>query len=143
MISLKTYFKLPSLRLIIGIVFLSVFFYSCEDDTITSGDLRDEYIGEWTCHESSDQFGPSDYFVIISKGLDEDHIQISNFYNLGETEYVSIFIEDNSLMISNQTVKGNEISGSGNSNISFTTIDFIYTVYDGAETDQVTAQYVR
>ncbi len=143
MISLKTFFKIPQLRLIAGLLFIAVLFNACEDDIVSSGDLRDEYIGQWTCHESSEQYGDSDYFVSVSKGMDEDHILISNFYNLGESESVSVYIQDNSLTILNQTVKGNDIQGSGNSSISFSTINFTYTVNDGAELDHATAEYTR
>ncbi len=143
MIFLKTYFKPQNIRLVLGIIALSLTFVACEDDSVTSGDLREEYIGQWTCHEVSQQYGESDYFVSITKGEDEDHINIFNFYNLGETESLSVFIEDNDLTISSQSIKGNNISGSGNSNIGFTNINFTYNVFDGAETDQVTAEYNR
>ncbi len=140
---LKNYFRLPSIRLIASLLVFSIVFIACEDDVVSSGDLREEYTGQWTCHEQSEQYGESDYFISISKGVDEDHIDIFNFYNLGETESVSVFIEDNSLIISDQSIKGNEISGSGNSNIGFSNINFSYEVNDGAEIDHVTAQYTR
>jgi hypothetical protein len=140
---LKTYFNKRTAKIAGTLVLGLLLFNSCEDDVISSGDLRDEYVGQWVCNEDSEQYGVSTYSINISKGIDEDHIEISNFYNLGNTESVSVFIEDNNLTISSQDVKGNTISGSGTSNVSFNTINFTYTVFDGAETDHVTAQYTR
>lgn len=124
---------------------ITVGFSSCEkDEDDPNFDFRDEYVGDWNAQFTSDEFGVQTYTVSISKSdSDADQILIANFYNLGTAESVVVNASDNDLLISSQTVKDNTIEGTGLSTANYDQINFTYTAFDGAVTDNVTAVYVK
>ena len=95
-------------------VILSLIVISCQpDDGVDTGDIRDEYVGTWSCAEESDIFGTSNYTVSITKGTQDDVIKVSNLYNIGSQNEVLFTVFDNNITINTQTVDGNTFSGTG------------------------------
>ena len=126
---------------ILAFVAISLFVISCEDEPVDPNyDLRDEYVGDWVCVENSSIYGSSSYTITIEKAdTNEAYIHISNFYNLGNAIEVAAEVFDNSVLIPQQNVGGNIISGTATSNSNYTEIDLTYSVDDGADNDVCTA----
>ena len=128
----------------LGLLGSLFFFNACEqDDDDPDYDLRDEYVGTWTCNETAGDFAPQTYDVTISKGSGSDAIRIANFYNLGLGFSVTAIVSENNLNIASQIVDGYTLSGSGNATVDFSRINWNYNVNDGSGTDNVTAHYVK
>lgn len=118
-----------------------LFFSSCELDTTDPNyELRDEYVGDWNCIETSSQFGQAAYKVTISKDQsDSDYILIKNFYNSG-TARVRVF--NNNLSIPSQMINNTDsVFGSGTSTVDYDSFSLDYTVDDGATLDEVRSTY--
>ena len=121
---------------------------SCEEDLPDDSELRDEYLGTWTCSEQSTLYGNSTFTVQIkesSAGI--GFITIENFYNEGSVCQVEAEVFDNDITISSQSVTGNSgtftFQGSGTANNEYTSFSLNFTANDGAETDNVTASFSR
>jgi hypothetical protein len=106
-------------------------------------ELRDKYIGTWTCKENSSLYNQSSYTVTIKKSLtNNSELLFNNFYQLGATTAVSVSLNGSTFNIASQKVTGQQISGSGNA-YSDSYLKFIYTSFDGLERDSVTAIFTR
>jgi len=123
---------------------LTLFLSSCtvDDDDGIEEDPRLKFGGTWIANETSSVFGTSAYQVTVSNDPNNtSQIQIANFYNLGAGSRVNAIVAGNSLNITNQSVSGQTISGSGTFiNDGFRTT---FDANDGQITDNVTVQYSK
>lgn len=114
----------------------TLFFTSCQKDGPTT---REDYIGAWTCDETSTQLGKTTFTVHLKEGSGTDQILIENFYNFGFGNMAKATVTEDEITIPKQTFSGsNEVSGSGTM-LSKTKINLSYTVKDSSGTDNVTA----
>lgn len=113
-----------------------LFLTSCETDIIDIDD-RQQWLGAWTCQETSGDFAPQSYTITIYEGTQLDEVEVSGLYNQGTsfTLYANVYNDD--LIIPNQTVDGFTVAGSFeiNSDGDGATVDFI--INDGAGGDNV------
>lgn len=108
----------------------------CQKDEVFS---REDYIGSWTCDESSAQNGTSKFTVHIKKGTGDADVIIENFYNFGFQNTIKGTVAEDELTITSQTFAvSNTVQGSG-SMIAKNKINLSYTVKDSSGTDNVTA----
>lgn len=127
-------------RIVIVSICASFGLASCTTEDLNA-DKRDDYTGNWLCHETSSQLGTSQYTVSISKSItDSNEIFISNFYNLGSSKKATAIVDGNSFTIYSQLVDNLNVAGSGTLNGS--QINLNYTVSAGG-TDNVTAVYTQ
>jgi len=125
-------------------VILSLIVISCQpDDSVDSGDVRDEYVGEWICTETSQIFGTSNYTVTITKDTLDDIIKVANLYNIGDQNQVLFTVFDNNISINTQTVEGNTFSGNGTSETDYSTFNLNYTAVSGGDSDNVTSTFTK
>jgi hypothetical protein len=110
---------------------------ACEPIDEDSGDSLE---GSWTCKETIDG-SSSSFTVTISLSDTDSKIYIDNFNQLDIRVYA--LISGSSLTIPQQTVDGFKISGSGTVSSDNQTIHWTYSVYDGADTESVTAVYSK
>ena len=117
---------------------------SCQKIDTGSDDVRDNLLGTWSCKENSQVFVVTNYTVEISKSTtDTTRIIMDDFYNLGNNLSVYAKMNGFTLTIPNQTVDGNQISGSGTISANYDKINWTYNVVTGTTTDHVTAVYMK
>lgn len=116
---------------------------SCAPDNSTTGDDRDQFVGSWTCRDSSKTSGDVQplYSVNITKVGADDTIKITNFYNLGGSTSVKAIVSSTSLVIPSQNDDGFLISGSGV--LSNSALNINYSATLGSNTDNGQARYTR
>lgn len=132
------------IRIFIIAIFSFVFMISCEKDNETdTGDIREEYVGQWNVTEVNSILGTSNYTAEIIKADIDETILVKNFHNLGNTVSVQFDLSDNKISIPNQVKNDNTISGSGTSTINYDKIELTYTVIAGGDTENVTATYTK
>lgn len=133
-----------------GILFLtlSVFAVSCtpdddEPDDVTT-DVREKISGDWKSSENSATYGPSNYFVDISKDTaSSTGIKIYNFFNLGIDKVMKGTVSGNTITLSSDPLDGFVFSGNGSIASNYRSISWTYTFFDGNETEQVTGTYTK
>jgi hypothetical protein len=117
---------------------LLILLAACETDVPYPDNPALELSGTWQCRETSDKYPPASYTVTITSASSSgEEIEISNFYQLGQSRKVRILIQGYYLSIPVQTVDGFSISGSGNVNGRFDQISLTYTVDDQSEINTV------
>ena len=119
---------------------LALFVTSCQKDDNSpqnSSDDRDKYVRQWSCNETSQQQGNSNYTITISKDVTSaNQILVKNFYFLGNSTTTVMIVDGNNVTINSQNVSGTTLHGSGHYNSS-TSLTFNFTAYDGITTDTV------
>lgn len=122
---------------------------SCTDDGDSPGtspttDKRDSFTGVWAVSETSSIFGQSVYeSEIIKNSSIADNIAVDNFYQLGlEVITQVVVVSGSQLTIPQQTITQKTLEGSGQL-IDKNTIEFNFTVDDGAAIDSVNCIYSR
>ncbi len=120
----------------------SLLFIACnpEEDPIDEPDVRLDYVGQWLCTET----GGMTYTVKINiDSATQTQIKLYNFHNLGIEEKTSGIVTGNSMNIPSQAMclGTMQVAGSGVMLSSKTSIDFTYTVNDGANLDTIYATY--
>jgi hypothetical protein len=126
--------KLKDLLITMGLILV---FSGCSEDT--TGLLLD---GTWHVEENSQLYGTQHYDTHISQ-IDTVKIEISNFYNIGESTFVTAFVSGLEIAIPDQKVEGYIFSGSGEIASDRNSIIFNFIANDGAVIDHVIAQYKR
>ncbi len=131
-----------------ALIFAIALFSSCqtEDAGGEQTDARDNIDKSWNVAEDthSTTYGTSNYDVDITKNPSvENEIFINNFFSMGTDLKVTATYDDATriILISEQTVDDNIIQGQGTVASAYNSIDFEYTVDDGAEIFNVTASY--
>lgn len=110
-----------------------------EDDE----DPRLNWVGSWTCNETSGDFAPQVYNVTIDLGSGSDGIVLRGLYNQGSSFRIDAIVSGRNFSIPNQSKDGFQISGDGSANSGFTRIDFSFSINDGGGADNVQAYLVR
>ncbi len=128
------------MKKLLAICFSVMFMTSCvKDENIT----REDYIGAWTCEETTSQSGKSTFTVHIKEGSGTDKITIENFYNFGFGNSVTATVTEDDISIPKQTFSGsNEVSGGGTM-LDNNKITLTYSVKDSSSTDNVTATLTK
>ena len=121
-------------------------FMSCEDLLSILGDPRSKLIDDWKVDESSptSKSGEEIYWVAITEHpTDSTKILISNFYNVGAN--VEALLSGRYLTLPGQTISGGyTVSGSGNIESDWNSINWSYSVDDGSGIpESITAVYTR
>lgn len=121
----------------------SILFISCQkDDPVDEQDARLDYIGQWLCTEN----GGMTYTVKIHlDSSTQTQIKLYNFHNLGMDEKANGIVTGNSMNIPNQSLcQGTiQLGGSGVMLSNKNSIEFTYTVNDGANLDTIYAVYAK
>lgn len=129
--------------LLLAFCISSMIFISCQkDEPVTETDARLDYIGQWLCTEN----GGMTYTVKINlDSATQTQIKLYNFHNLGMDEKANGIVTGNSMNIPNQSLcQGTiQISGSGVMLTNKSSIEFTYTVNDGANLDTIYAAYTK
>ena len=131
--------------LLLALSFL--FLISCElEEREELTDIRDRFIGEWVCEETSNINGSRNFTVTIAYDKsDASNILIQNFYQM-ETAISCVgtisTANEQAIIISPQNLDGLFVQGNGALD-SDVQIDFEYTVDDGVELDSVQAVYIK
>jgi hypothetical protein len=113
------------------------------EETPDPADERDKFVDGWNVAENSSLAGASNYVVLISKSTtNSSEVLLENFYDLGNQHKARMSVSGNTLTIPQQTLNGNQLSGSGtlSGNNTFT---LTYTVNNGTTIDNCTATCTR
>lgn len=125
-------------------VILLVIFDSCtpEETIEPEVDQREKFLGSWNVQEKINGQITGAYISIVSlDSSNTSRIKIGNIYNLGVYSTVNALVAGNSLDISEQSITGITIKGTGLfSNEGFS---LNYTAADGSSTSSVQATYTR
>ena len=124
------------------IVLLSVVIFasSCKQEENTSFDSID---GNWSCSETSSEFGMQQYDVKITRdSQDTTKYYFDNFYQLGSGIKTYGYLDEYSVTIPTQIVDGQTLNGTGEVSGSFKSISLTYTADDGGGViDNISATY--
>jgi hypothetical protein len=123
---------------IAAITAVALFLASCEkedDSPENSVDARDKFVRSWSCSETSQTQGTSNYTITISKDVtSSNQIIVKNFYQLGNSTNTIMIVDGNNVVINSQNVSGHIIAGSGHYNSS-SSLTFDFTADDGITPD--------
>jgi len=108
----------------------SLLMTSCEDLFNTTPQTPAEKLkGTWQVAETSAEFGAQQYLVeFYTDYNDSSKMTIYNFFGLGSWSYVSIDVDNQTIVIPEQTEEGYKIIGSGTVNDDFTQVNLAFTV---------------
>ena len=132
------------LRLSYPLLFLSFLLVSCTDDNPVAPDVdpKVKFIGSWNVKEEIGGQVTGNYpSTVTTDASNSSRIQIGNIYNLGSAQSIKALVINNSLDISQQTITGVIISGTG----IYSGNGFIlnYTANDGTGPQSVKATYTK
>jgi hypothetical protein len=126
-------------------LFLCLVLVSCTDEEpllIQDTDPKEKFIGTWNVREEIGNQVTGNYTsVVTSNPNNTSQIIINNIYNLGANANIPALVANNSLSISQSTITGISISGSG----TYGGSGFIIylTVDEGSGTSQVKTTYSK
>lgn len=131
-------------RLAPSIVFLALILASCADEEpiVPEVDPKDKFIGTWNVKEEIGGSVTGNYPSTVTKdSTNTSRILIYNIFNLGAAQRVQALVANNTLDISQQTITGISIAGSG----TYSGTGFIlnYTSDDGSGAQTVKATYTK
>ena len=126
-------------------LFMCLVLISCtEEDPILVPDVdpKDKFIGTWNVREEIGNQVTGNYTSLVTNNPNNtSQIIINNIYNLGATANISALVANNSLSISQASITGISISGSG----SYSGSGFIInlTIDEGSGPIQVKTTYSK
>lgn len=126
-------------------LFLCLVLVSCTDEEpllIQDTDPKEKFVGTWNVREEIGNQVTGNYTsVVTSNPNNTSQIIINNIYNLGANANIPALVANNSLSISQSTITGISISGSG----TYGGSGFIIylTVDEGSGTSQVKTTYSK
>ena len=104
--------------------------FSCEPQESTGDYTSIE--GIYSCQESSSHSGIRKYFVEVDKVGNADNLYIlTNFHNLGDTEFIYAELREGKLYLVNQAINNLSVNGEGPVDQEFRSIELSYTTDDG------------
>jgi len=117
---------------------------SCAEEDLPEEetDPRIKFTGNWTVSEETAGVATGTYpSTITLDSANTTQIVIGNIFNLGNTATVKASVSSSNLTITNQSVTGISIAGTG----SFAGNSFVlnYTANDGSATESVKATYSK
>jgi hypothetical protein len=129
-----------SYKAVLFILVVSATFFACQqEDTAPSSADRDKFLGTWITHSSGPVHGTLDFTMTITAGTSSAaQIKIENFDEEGSGTFILGEVSGNNVSLTQTTINGDVISGSGSYN-SNGTLSFTYTVNDGQTNDSRTA----
>jgi hypothetical protein len=129
--------------LLLPTTLLLLFVFGCEPfDNPDDGDPRDNFVGDWTVNEVSTLYGTTNYSAtIIYDPNNSTQVLIKNFYHFGMEIETYAIPTVSSITVPEQTICSASVKGTGYLNKN--TIDWTYTVDDGADIDHVTATFTK
>lgn len=131
-------------RKLFYLLFMGFLLVQCEPDSLFPATTISKITGTWHCSENSQIFNSPKYDVNITKGVASDAMEISNFYGLGFAKSVQATVDAKDILIPEQTVDGNIISGGGTISGDYQEINLDYSVDDqSGQVDHVTAVLTR
>ena len=114
---------------------------SCSDDSeLDTTDAREFLVDTWRCTE----LGASGISYDVSVTLDpefENRVLLENFHELGYGEKLYAVLENNVLLIPEQTIFDHVIEGEGAIAVNQKTIDWDYSVDDGSGQENFTSRF--
>lgn len=117
-------------------VSISVLFYilllvtSCKKEENVANGAAD-FVGDYRTSDACSNTANSTYIITIKENpSNADQILLYNFYNCGNTKYITADINGNSITIFTQAYTSTTVSGSGM--LSGGNIDLSYEVDDGS-----------
>jgi hypothetical protein len=126
-------------------LFLCLVLVSCTDEEpvlVPDVDPKDKFIGTWNVREEIGNQVTGNYLsVVTSNPSNTSQIIINNIYNLGSTASISALVANNSLSISQASITGINISGSGTYSGSGFIVNL--TVDEGSGPIQVKTTYSK
>ena len=126
-------------------LFLCFVLVSCADEEtvlVPDVDPKDKFIGTWNVREEIGNQVTGNYTsVVTSNPNNTSQIIINNIYNLGTAANISALVANNSLSISQASITGISIFGSGTYGGSGFIINL--TVDEGSGTSQVKTTYSK
>jgi hypothetical protein len=126
-------------------LFICFVLVSCTDENpilVPDVDPKDKFIGTWNVREEIGNQVTGNYTsVVTSNPNNTSQIIINNIYNLGTAANISALVANNSLSISQATITGISIFGSGTYGGSGFIINL--TVDEGSGTSQVKTTYSK
>jgi len=122
--------------------------YACnpnDTNNITpTGDPRANFVGTWSCNETSHLNGSSAFSVGITLNQNNTaQVLLSNFYQIGTSQSIYGIVANNNVTVPGQTVNTLNIRGSGNINSSHNQITWNYYVNTGADIDTCSAVFSK
>ena len=134
-----------SFKLLCSGLFLCLVLVSCTDEEpllIQDTDPKEKFIGTWNVREEIGNQVTGNYTSLVTSNPNNtSQIIINNIYNLGTTANISALVANNSLSISQSSITGISISGSGT--YSDTGFIIYLTVDEGSGTSQVKTTYSK
>lgn len=125
---------------------IMIFFTACEktqDILPNNSDLRDDFIGEWTCSETELK-STEDYTVTIEKNpQNSSQVVLQNFGLLGPDAFPYAYITDDRITLPQQTVNGYTIKNANGELVDQETIEWTYTLNDGSDDNKYEATYTK
>jgi hypothetical protein len=118
-----------SIKILCFVLIIATGLVRCDMENIFPQDPSSKISGNWQCNETSEVFGITTFSVIISRTGHLQEIEISNFYNLAGRHVIAT-VDGQDILISEQTVDGNIISGDGTISKDFSQIELYYEVDD-------------
>lgn len=129
----KDFFKIIVLSVVI-------FANSCKQEENTNFDTIE---GNWSCSETSSEFGTQQYDVKITRdSQDTTKYYFDNFYQLGLGTKAYGYLDEYSVTIPTQILDGQTLNGTGEVSESFKSMTLTYTADDGGGViDNISATY--
>ena len=122
-------------------LFMCLVLISCADEEPIV-DSREKFLGTWNVREEIGNQVTGNYTsVVTSNPNNTSQIIINNIYNLGTAANISALVANNSLSISQASITGISIFGSGTYGGSGFIINL--TVDEGSGTSQVKTTYSK
>ncbi|HYX06984.1 MAG TPA: hypothetical protein VE912_09665 [Bacteroidales bacterium] len=134
----------------VSLILLVISFDSCEPENLSNAESIE---GVYNCSEIYTQNDPQKQYdysyrvqLVVSPN-DINEVYIYNFSNLGgdinTSSYATALVDGNRLIISNQTIEGHTINGSGTISSNKNRIDIQYTDDFGTGTAVANATCIR
>ncbi len=148
---IKTVQMKNSIKILLLILSLAFFSSSCVDELpdLSEDSPAELLVGTWGVVENSATYGQQNYEVAFYVfDLDDKMVKIFNFYGLGSWSHVLAGVDGNTITITEQTVEGHKIVGTGTISDDFKTIEFEYNVEEvsvvkSANSEDVTATFTK
>ena len=125
------------LPLLLPLLFLA----ACELDNDNTPLGTSDFIGVYSCQETSQLYGNSTYNVQIEAAPNVGEVLIKNFYN--DNLSIRMKVDGTNLSLPSQTEGGFIIEGDGQSDDQAFEFDLTYLVDDGVDIDNCSATFTR
>lgn len=120
-------------------IILSFTIISCSDGSSNHTSIS----GSWRCEEYTGS-GTSTYLLDIDRlRSDTSQYMISNFYNMGDNEFIVVKLKNGKLSLTQQPTSSYTVKSFSGTVKDLENIALTYTIYDGQSDVLVNANYSR